>query len=535
MINAASNLPAATAPTGHSFDEVVKNLREESTIQRPVAASAGVPTGAVGSSASMTPPLSPTSKKPNKNRTTYIIAAIILLLLLIGGAVAFFLFNKNTELRQQASTGNAGPGCGSVCATDLDCPSNFQCMSGKCNAASCTLAQQVPGGSSVVSSAACLTSFDVAAPTITCSKTAYRDELSNSAGNYTLTQAQSGFLPGDNIVFALSSGSSDKNATVTLVDKLDAHLQFVDSNCGTTAYDSTTNTVTCPGVTATTSRAIRVKVLANTPSGTTITNTVNANANGCTPAPACLSANPPCKIVQPANTCQAGQTTTCSVPVTVGSITTPTPTPTPTATPTPTPTPSPTPTPTYTCGGSCTSDSQCQSVNAGWVCASNYGNTCRLDSNRGSTSCTPLTYSCNSGCTTDAQCQTVNAAYVCSSGACRLNSNTSATNCQPPVTPTPTPQVGCNQKCSTNSDCASSNYICADTSEGRVCRLDNYVNSDTCTTPPVTYVYTATPVPTSKPVVAPKLPVAGATDNTFKFILGGAGILLLGAIGLTVL
>lgn len=208
----------------------------------------------------------------------------------------------------------------------------------------------------------------------------------------------------------------------------------------------------------------------------------------------------------------------------------PSPTPpgqTPTPSPSPTPpgqTPSPSPTPsTYVCGGPCTTDAQCQTVNSNYVCANEYGNTCRLDSNRGSSSCQPPAgqYACNSECTTDAQCQTVNSAYMCSGNRCRLNSNPSAANCQPTVIVTPVPVVGCNQPCSTNADCSNSAHICYTTADGsNRCRLDNYPNSDTCTTPNTIY----TPV-AQQPQLPEELPKTGPKEWSMWL---GAGLATLG-------
>lgn len=205
----------------------------------------------------------------------------------------------------------------------------------------------------------------------------------------------------------------------------------------------------------------------------------------------------------------------------------PSPTPVPTATPNPTTTPSPTPTTTYACGSPCTLDSQCQTANSAYICASEHGNTCRLDSNRASTSCQPQAgqYTCNSPCTTDAQCQTANSAYVCSGNYCRLNSNRTATNCQPTVIVSPPPVVGCNQPCSTNADCSNSAHICYTTADGsNRCRLDNYPNSDTCTTPNVIYT-TPTQTTVAQPQLPAELPKTGMEDWG-KWL--GAGLATLG-------
>lgn len=50
-------------------------------------------------------------------------------------------------------------------------------------------------------------------------------------------------------------------------------------------------------------------------------------------------------------------------------------------------------------------------------------------------------------------------------------------------TPTPTPAPGCNETCATNADCSNEQHICVDTSSGKRCRLESYINSETCTEP----------------------------------------------------
>lgn len=271
---------------------------------------------------------------------------------------------------------------------------------------------------------------------------------------------------------------------------------------------------------------------------------------------------------------------------------TPTPTPTPTETPTPTPTPTETPTPTptpetYSCDSPCTSDDQCEAVNANYFCSTNEGNRCRLRSNESSAICEPApeTYACDSACTSDAQCQTVNAEYICSSEAgnrCRLNSNRSATNCQPQpetyscnsycdtneqcqtasssylcyegrcrldsnpteyscqpaIIPTPTPTVGCNEVCSTNSDCSNPDHICYTTPNNEQrCRLADYVNSETCTPPQIVYTPTVVSTPTPQgvqPQLPQELPQTGFTDVA-KWLVGGLVVIGAGAVLLLLL
>ena len=181
---------------------------------------------------------------------------------------------------------------------------------------------------------------------------------------------------------------------------------------------------------------------------------------------------------------------------------------------------------TYACNSQCTDDSQCKAVNADWVCASDQGNRCRLDSNRGSDSCTPRpqTYACNSSCDNDEQCKSYNVSYKCypaggtTGKVCRLATNETNASCNNPSAPPPVPAVGCNTTCSTTADCSNSNHICYDTalvgqSSGKVCRLANYVNSSTCTSPSTTTTYTPpTDTKGGQPALPAELPQSGPAE-----------------------
>jgi hypothetical protein len=211
----------------------------------------------------------------------------------------------------------------------------------------------------------------------------------------------------------------------------------------------------------------------------------------------------------------------------------------PPSSPLPSPTPSPTPTPspeTYACDSPCTTDAQCQQVNAGYVCSQDQGNRCRLDTNRESATCQPKvdTYACNSSCQNDAQCQTVNPGYICDASqgnVCRLGTNSPATNCLPPNYTAPPPTVGCNALCNSNADCTASNHICFTVPDGtNRCRLESYVNSDTCTHPPSTVVQEQ---PVQQVVLPEELPRSGPEHWVTLLKVGlitigiGAAILLL--------
>ena len=202
---------------------------------------------------------------------------------------------------------------------------------------------------------------------------------------------------------------------------------------------------------------------------------------------------------------------------------------------------------TYACNTACTSDAQCKTVNNDYICAADQGNRCRLDTNRGSATCAapPKTYTCNATCDTTADCQSYNTNYVCYNAGgttgkvCRLTGNETNTSCQSASAPPPTPAIGCNQTCATNADCSNTAHICYDTTlvgqtAGKVCRLANYVNSATCTTPSGSVVYTP-PAETKggQPALPAELPQTGPEDwlNWLKaglITLGvGAALLLL--------
>lgn len=210
---------------------------------------------------------------------------------------------------------------------------------------------------------------------------------------------------------------------------------------------------------------------------------------------------------------------------------TPSPTATPSATPSPTPSVSPSPSPTYACAGPCTTDAQCQTVNADYICSAANGNTCRLASNPSSISCSPSqgSFACNSTCNTNADCASANANYVCATIGterfCRLSSNINAANCAPPL-PTPTPTIGCNQACVTNADCTNPDHICS-VDNGSVCRLATNPNNASCAPETIATV----PGTPGQPELPPELPVSGPADwgNWLKIGLGGlvVGALLL--------
>ncbi len=111
-------------------------------------------------------------------------------------------------------------------------------------------------------------------------------------------------------------------------------------------------------------------------------------------------------------------------------------------------------------------------------------------------SCTEPTFICDSACTTDAQCQTANANYVCSDNKCRLSTNTTSEICEGP------------QECPAARECPTACGLSAsEVPNGQCgvtqCPATNACEEETCedrgdceeTTP------TPTPTPTPSPSV----------------------------------
>lgn len=385
---------------------------------------------------------------------------------------------------------------------------------------------------------------------ISCVKESYQDEFSNVAGDYDFLKKQTTFEPGDVVVYKIDVDPSfeSTSSAVVLTDVLDTtNLTFLDSTCAAGAYNTTTNTLTCEITEATTSATIafRATIKSTVADATTISNSatvVQGNRDAeckvdvtvtdeptyacnstCTTDAQCqgVNANYVCHNTGSGSFCRLNSNTSSAScqPGTGGT--------------------------TYSCNSTCETDEQCRTANADYICYdSTDGNKyCRLDTNRTSNSCTPpaQTYACNSTCTTNAQCQTANSNYIChdtgNGSYCRHQSHTSQSNCQAPNQPTPTPTIGCNQTCETNSDCSNPDHICYTTDTGKKCRLADYVNSASCTKPGTTVTTTPTPVattttPTPTPVnpeEVEELPVAG-TEDLIKMIGAGAGALILGGL-----
>lgn len=100
----------------------------------------------------------------------------------------------------------------------------------------------------------CSLSFDVAPPEpgISCIKRSYRDELSNTAGEYELIQMEGDFLPGEVVVYSfLVTNTGEQPAVITATDSIIPTIaddvffdyDFLDSNCGENAFNN--NVITC--------------------------------------------------------------------------------------------------------------------------------------------------------------------------------------------------------------------------------------------------------------------------------------------------
>lgn len=240
----------------------------------------------------------------------------------------------------------------------------------------------------VFTSDTCSLDITVGEPSsIECLKRAFQDEFDNSPGVYNLRQIIQTIQAGQVIVWAVDvTNSGTDTITISLNDvftgnNLDS-LTFMDSNCGTSAYNSTTRTLSCElsDVVGNGGQArviFRTRVANTTPLDTVITNTAGLTSGTLTAS--CMASvtvdelteqkmcNEPCETDKECSdednqqcvdtgagffcrnvACEDDADCIC------GSTPTPSPTPTPSNTPTPSPTPTPsnTPTPTPGTGGS---------------------------------------------------------------------------------------------------------------------------------------------------------------------------------------
>ncbi|MBP7700810.1 hypothetical protein KA111_01980 [Candidatus Woesebacteria bacterium] len=132
--------------------------------------------------------------------------------------------------------------------------------------------------------------------------------------------------------------------------------------------------------------------------------------------------------------------------------------------------------PALVCNSTCSTNTECSSINSAWTCDAT-SNKCRLAANPTSTTCQPAAaLTCNESCTTNAQCSGVNPNWTCdaTSNKCRLAANPTSTTCQPAV------PLTCNEACTTDTQCSSVNaaWTCDDTSNK--CRLASNLTSTTC-------------------------------------------------------
>lgn len=236
---------------------------------------------------------------------------------------------------------------------------------------------------------------------------------------------------------------------------------------------------------------------------------------------------------------QAAETLSCTLSFTVAG----TPQPTPTAQP-------------LTCNSFCESTTDCtNSLGEGYECydVSDTESRCRLSANTASELCEEVaTVSCNSSCEVvddkDPCTDQLGDKYYCSQtydNTCRHVDYPAEADCEKTDYVPPTPAPACNDVCETNSDCANPDHVCYETSDGKRCRLDEYVWSSYCVKPeeitqerqvfvPGTEVVEETVTNTvEQPELPKELPETGAGDIAQFAVIAGAifatalGLLLL--------
>lgn len=97
-----------------------------------------------------------------------------------------------------------------------------------------------------------------------------------------------------------------------------------------------------------------------------------------------------------------------------------------------------------------------------------------------------LNFECNATSTDDSNIINMeNENLLATAGQCGMNKNGSYTlsGGGSTSTPTPTPAIGCNETCSTNSDCSNPDHICFDTGSEKRCRLASNTGSNSCSAP----------------------------------------------------
>jgi hypothetical protein len=181
------------------------------------------------------------------------------------------------------------------------------------------------------------------------------------------------------------------------------------------------------------------------------------------------------------------------------------------------------------CGSTCSSNSECPNDH---TCS---GNRCVLNACANGSSCSSdrcRVTGCTSTCSSNSECPND---HTCSNGVCRLTQCVNGASCDSNQcnvvtnpTPTATPAVGCNDPCVNNSDCRSNSHICVDTVNGRRCRYEQNITSDSCSGAPV--VAQSTPQPQAPAV----LPTAGSNDIIMA-VGAGAAAIVLGIVGFLML
>jgi len=407
-----------------------------------------------------------------KKITKYVLAVIIVLVLIGGGIAGYLLSQQPQDVRQKASTGSEDQDSQNpICSLTFVIPSltPFPTIPGTTPPASAT--QTVPSPTSGASSEDPIPTQE-ADPSPTLANCACPTALQlvpsvRPDGKYDINLSWTDVVDPDLRVYKILYCSEDPTATQTACSRQGAVNGLAADQIGHT-YKDTNNSL---GYACNTTLRYQVRV-----------DDSNNNWQNCTEQSCGIS-----PII----------TSACA-----------------TTSVAPTATLTPTPTVTFACNSTCTTDADCQTVNAEYICSAEAGNKCRLDSNRDSTTCSARdnTYVCNSACQTTDQCKNGNSSYICSTtngNVCRLASNEGASNCLPVNYEPADTLAGCNESCQSNSNCAYSNYICYSTSSGDVCRLDQYPNSSTCRPPAVVNAY----VPPAQQVYIPAQQIVYVQQN----------------------
>ena len=499
------------------------------------------------------------SERFKKIKLKYVLGGLVLLLLILGVGVGLFLSSQSQDVRQQAS----GPGTYPTCAGGLTYPQRacdtfrswVQCQTNGLFSAStqCAANEICSGGNCIVSTGSSPGTGTTPQPTPTSGQCV-------SAGG-------SCSIGGD--------GSSTCCGNLVCQNGVTGQLRCEDP--GTT--DLCPGGGTCGGAGGW--LGFRCNQLTN---GQCLENpqTFNDYASAAAYAGGCGQVDEVCvggsnnrnlcgSFQIFSSTCGGNPSVPPSVPPSVAP--TPSPTPSPEITPSPEVSPSPTPLPAV-CGGACSftsqcpqdhtcnngvcqltacvngascSDDMCRVTACGSSCSTNTdcpnnhtcnNNTCVLNACINGSVCTSdlcRITGCGNSCSNNGECPND---HTCNNNRCELTACVNGANCDsnrcyvvnnPTPVPTTAP-VGCNDPCVNNSDCQASNHICVDTVNGRRCRYEGNITSDTCSGAPVV-VAQGQPTPVATPTV---LPTAGSNDIIMA-IGAGAAAIILGIVGFLML